>query len=170
MRTYSRALTEEKLREMYWGDGLSVRDISKKTGLSQSGINHLMTVYGIERRTLSEAVRHARSVKKSSYFGRKQTKEEIEKRVTTRKRNHKPIGVADNGRGYLRYTVGNNAGRLVHVVIMEDHIGRRLLPNECVHHINGDKTDNRLENLQLMTFGEHSSLHNSLRNNNSRSI
>jgi hypothetical protein len=46
-----------------------------------------------------------------------------------------------------------------HRRIMEDFLGRKLSENEVVHHINGDKTDNRIENLQVMTRSEHSSLH-----------
>ena len=170
MREYHRSLTKEQLESMYWGDGLSISDIAKRTNMSQSGVLHLMTVYGIKRRTLSMAVSIARKDKKSSYVGRKQTPEEIAKRVATRKRNHAPQGVYDAGRGYLRFTVGPHAGRQVHDVIMEEHIGRKLLPNECVHHINGDKRDNRIENLQLMTVGEHSSLHNNLRKSSSGNI
>ncbi len=47
-----------------------------------------------------------------------------------------------------------------HRYIMEQHLGRKLTRYEVVHHINEDKRDNRLENLQLMSLKEHSKVHN----------
>ena len=47
----------------------------------------------------------------------------------------------------------------LHRVIMEEFLGRKLSADEVVHHINGDKTDNRIENLMVMSRDEHSLLH-----------
>ena len=38
--------------------------------------------------------------------------------------------------------------------LMEQHLGRELLPNEHVDHINDDCSDNRIENLQLLSQAE----------------
>jgi len=48
-----------------------------------------------------------------------------------------------------------------HVMVMEIGIGRRISSLEVVHHENGDRRDNRIENLRLMTRSEHSKLHGS---------
>ena len=48
---------------------------------------------------------------------------------------------------------------LEHRVIMENEIGRILDTFEIVHHVNGDKKDNRIENLQVMSRAEHARMH-----------
>jgi hypothetical protein len=64
-----------------------------------------------------------------------------------RKEEYKVIKI--NGKSYRE-----------HRHLMEKHLGRKLGPDETIHHINGNKKDNRLSNLKVINRSEHSKLYN----------
>lgn len=67
-----------------------------------------------------------------------------------KRRNSEAKRRRGSGKGYTKID-----GRHAHRVVAEEMLGRPLTSGEIVHHKDGDKRNNRPDNLEVMTQAEH---------------
>jgi len=140
------------LENLYLEQKKSLREIKKYTGISNKRLSDLLKYFNIQIRTGSVAV-------KTQWIGEKGKKrkefeyEKSKKRIMTSD-GYFAIRIKEKfpqsfGNGYIKE----------HVYIMQKNIGRIITKQEIVHHKNGDKLDNRIENLEIMSPQEHARIH-----------
>lgn len=132
------ALTEEQEREVIqlYETGMTQRKIANALGISQAAVSLVLKRNGIKTRV-------GRGEHSSHWKGGR--------RIDCDGYVNIWLSEDDPHRGMMRK--GENYV-LEHRVVMARHVGRALDRHETVHHINGDRTDNRIENLQLRS-GRH---------------
>jgi len=140
---------KEWLRQKYVDEKLSQGEIAKIIGCKGGAINYFLFKHGIPSRTHLEDIKIRDS--KSSTKGPKHW-------------NWKG-GKIKHKSGYiliraLDHPNATNRGYIMeHRLIMEKYLGRLLKPTELIHHKNGDPSDNRIENLEIVTKKQHSRNH-----------
>ena len=156
------------LEELYLKREMPMHRVAIELNMSVGKVFNLIKKYNIP-------------VRKSPLKGRKLSKEQSERisklhkgkklsEETKRKiaEGHKKGGIGhrkERSDGYVSiyfpdHPKSSSDGYVMeHILVMESLLGRHLADDECVHHINAVRNDNRKENLKLMTKSEHISYH-----------
>lgn len=167
-------ISEEQIRNLYEVQQLPLRVIANRLGRGQATVLRYMRIYGIKSRP-----QHQMSGRKLS----EETKQKIRHSNTGRKvsaETRKKLSIAGRGKskpvtayyrrrryvgGYIQiwapdHPMSNQVGYIYeHRKLMSDNLKRLLLKTELVHHRNGVKDDNRIENLEIVTRKAHSNSH-----------
>ena len=161
----------------------SMRMIAKLLGVHHGDVSCLLERMGVKRRSRKEQSAYIWKNHKHPYLGHKgeraywaygkkhseEHKAKLSKRMAGANNPAWKGGRRRHSEGYMMvYMPGHpSADRhntvLEHRIVMEEHLGRYLEKTEYVHHKNGDKTDNRKENLELMDMKSHARLHMNMR-------
>lgn len=168
-------ITKEILEKAYLTDGKSMHECADLLGVSVGTIFNYMKRYDIKsrpkmndktRQKISDSMM-GRPSKRKGYHLSAETKDKISKSHTGKFSKASEFGGHKKKRkdGYIAIYCPNHPMAtkdgyvLEHILIMEKAIGRNITRDEVVHHKNHKRDDNRLENLELMTFREHARLH-----------
>lgn len=142
-----RDVSAEDLYRMYHEEKLSQKDIAKQLGVTQGAVFYWMKRHEVSSRDMTEARRAASDAGRNSGS-----------------RNGRWGGGRHIANGYWRVLLPSHpkADRhgyvREHVLIWEESNGASLPLGWHVHHKNGDKTDNRPENLEAMSHQKHRDL------------
>jgi hypothetical protein len=134
-----REFSADEVTEMArrWEAGESQHAIAQSLGISQTHVGRLLSSRGY-----AKEIRHPRGSDHGSWKGGRARLSEGYFGV--RVDHDDPLAVMGGTTGYVPE----------HRLVMARSLGRPLTSSETVHHINGDRADNRLENLQLRS-GRH---------------
>ena len=123
---------KELLRRLYWDEKMSTKEISEEFGCSSGTVSAWLNKHDIETRTAGETIRL--------------------------KQTEKPLKLSLSTWGHVEIYHAHEA-IAIHRIMAVAEWGFDAVCGMVVHHKNHIPWDNRIENLELLTSGEHTIHH-----------
>lgn len=168
-------ITKELLIKEYIENEKSMKEIAKEYKIAVGTVFNYIKKYNItSRKTMSEKTKdkiRQKSIGRTSPMKGRRMSYESRKKMSDSKKGKYRIKTEYGGHkkkrkdGYIYVYLPTHPNStadgyiMEHILVLENSIGRYLKEDEVVHHINKIRNDNRIENLKLMTFKEHSCYH-----------
>jgi len=134
-------------------EGKSGLEIARFFGIGRTTVGRYYVRWGIKPWTTSE-------IRKRKFWrGKPETYKKISEMGKKRTGDKNPMW--KGGHTSEGYPVVYKDGRKIreHRYVMEKHIGRRLKASEEVHHLDGNKFNNDIDNLIILSKADHAKLH-----------
>lgn len=132
----------DEMARLYIEDKMSIRQLGLRYGLTNGAIRSLLKTRKVGFRSTSEGLR-------IRYPNGRNGSDASNWRGGRRRVGTKGAYICVYSPGHPHKTTEGYV--MEHRIVMEKFLGRYLTPKEVVNHINGDKKDNRLENLELVS-------------------
>jgi len=146
----------EIINKYLWDFKFMMPEIAQELGIKPHTLKTIMHRYNIKGRGSGNfplTTEHRKNVS-DALKGRKLSKEHIEATRQTRYKRGQFKGWYIDKQGY-KYIRINRTYIAEHRHIMEQYLNRKLKTSEYIHHIDGDRLNNHIENLALVSSSEH---------------
>lgn len=163
------SVTREELYDVYVNQFKPMKETARILGVSVGWVHKKIHEWEIEVRKNTDYPTSVKVIENARRLGKSMKgthlSEDTKRKISEKRKLHAPGHRKKRTDGYIALYYPDYPGCtsdgyvMEHVYIMEQHIGRKLKDEECVHHIDRNRANNELSNLKIMTRSEHMSFH-----------
>ena len=155
-------VTMEAFMDLFYKQKLPLVTIAKRLNCCITTLSSFRVNHKLPKRPPAYVTQHHMKGKHHSFYSRRKISISRTGKNTGSSNKNWKGGTYLDFYGYRMIKIATGKYAREQRFIMEKHIGRKLTHHEVVHHINGNKLDNRIENLCIHTRSSHAAEHHKL--------